>query len=118
MRHALACTVLLGWYRDGVDVGSAPAGAVHLPRPRQSVFHILVPLGGPGAPRAGGRAARPPPGGTGMSALAPTLEAFFTERLIGQRHASPHTVAAYRDAWRLLLRFVRDRTGKEPCGWT
>ena len=49
-----------------------------------------------------------------MSALAPTLEAFFTERLIGQRHASTHTVAAYRDAWRLLLRFVRDRTGKEP----
>lgn len=31
-----------------------------------------------------------------MSALAPTLEAYFTERLIGQRHASPHTVAAYR----------------------
>jgi hypothetical protein len=31
-----------------------------------------------------------------MSALAPTLEAFFTERLISQRHASPHTVAAYR----------------------
>jgi integrase/recombinase XerD len=50
-----------------------------------------------------------------MSALAPTLEAFFTERLVGQRHASPHTVAAYRDSWRLVLRFVRDRTGKEPC---
>ncbi len=50
-----------------------------------------------------------------MSALAPTLEAFFTERLIGQRHASPNTVAAYRDAWRLVLRFVHDRTGKEPC---
>lgn len=50
-----------------------------------------------------------------MSALAPTLEGFFTERLIGQRHASPHTVAAYRDAWRLLLRFVHARTGKEPC---
>ncbi len=50
-----------------------------------------------------------------MSALAPTLEAFFTDRLISQRHASPHTVAAYRDAWRLLLRFVRARTGKEPC---
>jgi site-specific recombinase XerD len=49
-----------------------------------------------------------------MSALAPTLEAFFTQRLIGQRHASPHTVAAYRDAWRLLLRFVHARTGKEP----
>jgi integrase/recombinase XerD len=50
-----------------------------------------------------------------MSALAPTLESYFTDRLMGQRHASPHTVAAYRDAWRLLLRFLKDRTGKEPC---
>lgn len=50
-----------------------------------------------------------------MSALCPTLEAFFTERLIGQRHASPNTVAAYRDTWRLLLRFVHARSGKEPC---
>ena len=49
-----------------------------------------------------------------MSALAPTLEAFFTERLIGQRNASPNTVAAYRDTWRLVLRFARARTGKEP----
>ncbi|MFJ6359460.1 hypothetical protein [Pseudarthrobacter oxydans] len=36
-----------------------------------------------------------------MSALAPTLEAFFTDRLIRQRHASAHTVAAYRDTLRL-----------------
>ena len=50
-----------------------------------------------------------------MSALAPTLEAFFTERLIGQRHASPNTVAAYRDAWRLVLRYAQERTGKQPC---
>ena len=50
-----------------------------------------------------------------MSTLAPTLEAYFTERLIGQRHASPNTVAAYRDAWRLMLRFVCDRTHKQPC---
>src|SRR5258708_23069490 len=49
-----------------------------------------------------------------MSALAPTLEAFFTERLIGQRHASPHTVAAYRDAWRLLLGFAVGRACKQP----
>jgi hypothetical protein len=38
-----------------------------------------------------------------MSALAPTLEAFFTDRLIRQRNASAHTVAAYRDPQRLLL---------------
>jgi site-specific recombinase XerD len=50
-----------------------------------------------------------------MSALAPTLEAFFTERLGNQLHASPNTVAAYRDAWRLLLGFVQQRTGKLPC---
>ncbi len=49
-----------------------------------------------------------------MSALAPLLEAFFTERLIGQRHASPHTVGAYRDAFCLLLRFAQQHTGREP----
>jgi integrase/recombinase XerD len=49
-----------------------------------------------------------------LSALAPTLEAYFTERLIGQRRASPNTVAAYRDAWRMLLRFAHAQTGKEP----
>jgi integrase/recombinase XerD len=49
-----------------------------------------------------------------MSALAPSLEAFFTERLMHQRHASPNTVAAYRDAWRLLLGFASQRTGKQP----
>jgi site-specific recombinase XerD len=49
-----------------------------------------------------------------MNALAPLLEAFFTERLIGQRQASPHTVAAYRDAFCLLLRFAERRTGRQP----
>ena len=42
-----------------------------------------------------------------MTALAPTLEAYFTERLIGQRQASANTVAAYRDAWRLLLGYTQ-----------
>jgi len=50
-----------------------------------------------------------------MSALAPTLEAFFTERLLRQRQASPHTVASYRDAFRLLLSFAQQRTAKAPC---
>jgi hypothetical protein len=38
-----------------------------------------------------------------MSILAPTLQAFFTDRLARQRQASPRTVAAYRDTFRLLL---------------
>ena len=50
-----------------------------------------------------------------MSSLAPTLEAFFTERLVAQRRVSPHTVASYRDAWRLLLNFASEQTGKQPC---
>jgi len=49
-----------------------------------------------------------------MSAFAPTLQAFFTERLIGQRQASPNTVAAYRDTMRLLLCFAAERVGKQP----
>ena len=49
-----------------------------------------------------------------MTTLAPLLEAFFTERLMRQRRASPHTVAAYRDTFRLLLRFAQARFGKPP----
>ena len=54
-----------------------------------------------------------------MSALAPTLQAFFTDRLIRQRNASPHTVAAYRDTLKLLLGFAAQRLGHEPQpSWT
>jgi site-specific recombinase XerC len=37
------------------------------------------------------------------------LEAFFTDRLMRQRQASPHTIASYRDTFRLLLEFVQLR---------
>jgi site-specific recombinase XerD len=46
--------------------------------------------------------------------LAPTLQAFFTDRLVRQRGASPHTVAAYRDSLRLLLTFAQQRQSKQP----
>jgi integrase/recombinase XerD len=49
-----------------------------------------------------------------MTALAPALQAWFTERLITQRNSSPETIAAYRDAFRLLLRFAHEQTGKQP----
>jgi integrase/recombinase XerD len=49
-----------------------------------------------------------------MTLLAPTLQAFFTQRLIAQRQASPNTIASYRDAFRLLLAFAQDRTGRQP----
>lgn len=49
-----------------------------------------------------------------MTALAPTLQAFFTDRLTHQLGASAHTIASYRDAWRLLLAFTMTRTGITP----
>jgi integrase/recombinase XerD len=49
-----------------------------------------------------------------MTALAPTLESFFTDYLLSQLDASPHTVAAYRDTLRLLLRYIHDKTGIAP----
>jgi integrase/recombinase XerD len=49
-----------------------------------------------------------------VSALAPTLQAFFTDRLVRQRQASPQTIAAYRDTLRLLLAFAAERTGTAP----
>jgi integrase/recombinase XerD len=49
-----------------------------------------------------------------MTTLAPTIEAWFTERLLTQRQASQRTVTAYRDTWRMLLAFAQERTGKTP----
>jgi site-specific recombinase XerD len=49
-----------------------------------------------------------------MTALATTLQAFFTDRLARQRQVSPNTLAAYRDTLRLLLVFVANSKGKEP----
>lgn len=46
--------------------------------------------------------------------LAGLLQAFFTDRLMHQRRASPHTIASYRDTFRLLLRFAQQRLRKEP----
>jgi len=42
------------------------------------------------------------------------LQAFFTDRLMHQRRASPHTIASYRDTFRLLLGFAKQRLKKAP----
>jgi integrase/recombinase XerD len=50
-----------------------------------------------------------------ISASFPSLlQSFFTDRLLRQRQASPHTVAGYRDSFRLLLQFAKERLGKSP----
>jgi integrase/recombinase XerD len=49
-----------------------------------------------------------------MTALAPILQAFFTDRLARQRHANGHTIAAYRDTWRLLLGYASGKARTPP----
>jgi site-specific recombinase XerD len=49
-----------------------------------------------------------------MSALATSLQAWFTDRLIRERNASPHTIASYRDTIRLLLTYASEKLGVEP----
>ena len=46
--------------------------------------------------------------------LAPLLERFFTQRLMQQRQASPHTISSYRDTFRQFLKFVQQRLHKPP----
>jgi site-specific recombinase XerD len=50
-----------------------------------------------------------------MTEIAPTLQAFFTDRLASQLQASLTTVASYRDTLRLLLCFAQKQTGKAPA---
>jgi site-specific recombinase XerD len=55
-----------------------------------------------------------------MTLLAPTLQLFFTERMTNQRQASPAAITSYRNTFRLMLRFMQDRTSKAPSDldWT
>ncbi len=46
--------------------------------------------------------------------LAMLLERFFTQRLLQQRQASPHTISSYRDAFRHFLKFAEQRLRKPP----
>ena len=49
-----------------------------------------------------------------FTSLPALVQSFFTDRLLRQRDASPHTIAAYRDSFRLLLHFAAQRLGKAP----
>lgn len=49
-----------------------------------------------------------------MVTLPSLIQQFFTDRLHAQMDASPHTIAGYRDTFRLLLRFASEQTGKPP----
>ena len=50
-----------------------------------------------------------------MTRLAPIMQGFFTGHLMTHRRASPHTVASYRDTFKLVLAYAHQRTGKLPA---
>ena len=52
---------------------------------------------------------------TNSASFAPLLERFFTQRLMQQRQASPHTISSYRDTFRQFLKFVQQRLHKPPA---
>lgn len=52
-----------------------------------------------------------------MSALATTLQAFFTDRLIRQRRASPNTLAAYRDSCGCCWSLLRPKNARSHRSW-
>jgi integrase/recombinase XerD len=56
--------------------------------------------------------------GASVPSFPTLLQDFFCQRLIAQRQASGRTVASYRDAFRLLLRYATTRTGKAPTALT
>src|SRR5271157_4601738 len=91
-------------------------GTGHPSGSRQPGPHLLVPDRHPRTRGRRLRAGRPvlPARATQVTALAPTVESFFTGYLIGQRGASAHTIASYRDTLRLLFRYVHERTGIRP----
>jgi site-specific recombinase XerD len=55
---------------------------------------------------------------TTLTSLSVLLQAFFTERLMNERRASPHTIASYRDTFRLLLAFAQQHIKKAPSELT
>src|ERR1700745_3137933 len=75
----------------------------------------------PGADARSHAPARASLGGSAMitpTTLAPLLQCFFTQRLMQQRQASPHTISSYRDSFRQFLKFVQQRLRKPPSRLT
>src|SRR5205085_4674341 len=94
---------------------SPAAAALHIHGARRPREHVLVFDRRARAARTRRRPTRLDHGGARMTPLAPTLEAFFTDRLLCQQRVSPNTIASYRDTFRLLLAFAQQQTGRSPA---
>ena len=112
LRHTFAVKTVADWYRAGLDVERRlPWLSTYLGHvsPTSTYWYLSTTpelLDAAGARLEQFWKARPLP--------PPLLEAFFTERLQQQRRASSNTIAAYRDAFRLLLHFAEKHLGRPP----
>lgn len=52
---------------------------------------------------------------TNPAEFAALVQRFFTERLLQQKNASPRTIAAYRDTFRMLLCYAEREIGRPPA---
>ena len=114
LRHCFAVGTLLNWYRRDADVDA------HLPELATFLGHehvtdtywYLSAVAGAsslGDPPLGASRER-----TKMKTFSELLQAYFTERLMKECNASPHTIANYRDTFRLLIAFAQQRLKKPP----
>src|SRR5215472_16641544 len=106
----------------GCRCRTAPADALDLSRPCAHHRHLLVSDRHAGVIAASHAAARTTRlGGAPMKpagAFPALLEAFFVDRLMRQRQVSRHTLASYRDTFRLLLEHAQEQLGKVPSALT
>src|SRR6201997_1521402 len=101
--------------RSGSRKTTAPV--VHLPRPCARRRHAVVFGGLSRANARGDATAATALGGSAMStpiSLAALLERFFTQRLMQESQASPHTISSYRGTFQQFLKFTEQRLRKEP----
>jgi integrase/recombinase XerD len=117
-RHTFATRRLVEWYRAGLDVRPGAAEADDVSRSCRGRPHVLVHPSRSRAPGSGDGASCQAASAGRCTMSAPSfpglLQRFFTERLVAQRGASPHTVAGYRDTFRLLFAFATKRLGRAP----
>jgi site-specific recombinase XerD len=118
LRHSFACRRLLRWYQQGINVDHAIASlSTYLGHVKVTDTYWYLTGTAPLLATAGQRFerfARPAPGGDHEHVkpslphhlLGPALQRYFCQYLIGQRNLSPQTISAYRDSFKLLIRFL------------
>jgi len=115
LRHSFAVRTLIDWQRSGVQLDERIAALSTYLGHLSPRGELLVSDRNPGADGSSRRPPRPAVRSTAMTALAPSMQAYFTDRLIAHRSASHPTIAAYRHTFQLLLRFTAQRTEESPA---